>query len=107
MPDKFYKFWCLICIKSFLFVLFFVLRFSGVLRGLDVDKFAPRLSFFWGIGMNFYMVQLCFYFNTSNICSGGSFHLIVIKGFFSLLNKPRQPLCSVGHNYFLTSFEQS
>merc|ERR1719394_1689869 len=28
---------------------------QGVNRGLDVDKFAPRLSFFWGIGMNFYM----------------------------------------------------
>ena len=26
-------------------------------RGLDVDKFAPRLSFFWGIGMNFYLVR--------------------------------------------------
>ena len=24
-------------------------------RGLDVDEFAPRLSFFWGIGMNFYL----------------------------------------------------
>ncbi len=23
--------------------------------GLDIDDFAPRLSFFWGIGMNFYM----------------------------------------------------
>lgn len=23
--------------------------------GLDVDTFAPRLSFFFGIGMNFYM----------------------------------------------------
>ncbi len=23
--------------------------------GLDVDRFAPRLSFFWAIGMNFYM----------------------------------------------------
>nr|KAG5714278.1 hypothetical protein BaRGS_018495 [Batillaria attramentaria] len=28
---------------------------TGVSRGLDVDKFAPRLSFFWGIGMNFYL----------------------------------------------------
>lgn len=28
---------------------------TGVNRGLNVDKFAPRLSFFWGIGMNFYM----------------------------------------------------
>lgn len=28
---------------------------QGVKRGLDIDKFAPRLSFFWGIGMNFYM----------------------------------------------------
>jgi methylmalonyl-CoA mutase len=24
-------------------------------RGLDVDAFAPRLSFFWAIGMNFYL----------------------------------------------------
>ena len=23
--------------------------------GLNIDDFAPRLSFFWGIGMNFYM----------------------------------------------------
>ena len=23
--------------------------------GLDVDAFAPRLSFFWAIGMNFFM----------------------------------------------------
>ncbi|VDQ15351.1 unnamed protein product [Trichobilharzia regenti] len=23
--------------------------------GLNIDAFAPRLSFFWGIGMNFYM----------------------------------------------------
>lgn len=28
---------------------------QGVDRGLDIDKFAPRLSFFWGVGMNFYM----------------------------------------------------
>ncbi|RDD38588.1 Methylmalonyl-CoA mutase, mitochondrial [Trichoplax sp. H2] len=28
---------------------------TGVNAGLDVDSFAPRLSFFWGIGMNFYM----------------------------------------------------
>ncbi|HWD06559.1 MAG TPA: methylmalonyl-CoA mutase [Amycolatopsis sp.] len=28
---------------------------SGVDAGLDVDKFAPRLSFFWAIGMNFFM----------------------------------------------------
>lgn len=29
---------------------------TGVQRaGLDVDEFAPRLSFFWGIGMNFYL----------------------------------------------------
>src|ERR1700735_934036 len=24
-------------------------------RGLDIDQFAPRLSFFFGIGMNFFM----------------------------------------------------
>lgn len=30
---------------------------TGIRAGLDVDQFAPRLSFFWGIGMNFYMVN--------------------------------------------------
>uniref|UniRef100_A0A8C9RHN5 Methylmalonyl-CoA mutase, mitochondrial n=1 Tax=Scleropages formosus TaxID=113540 RepID=A0A8C9RHN5_SCLFO len=28
---------------------------TGVKAGLSIDEFAPRLSFFWGIGMNFYM----------------------------------------------------
>jgi methylmalonyl-CoA mutase len=28
---------------------------AGVAAGLDVDTFAPRLSFFWAIGMNFFM----------------------------------------------------
>ncbi len=28
---------------------------AGIDAGLDVDKFAPRLSFFWAIGMNFFM----------------------------------------------------
>ncbi len=28
---------------------------AGSAAGLDVDAFAPRLSFFWAIGMNFYM----------------------------------------------------
>ena len=28
---------------------------TGVARGLSVDDFAPRLSFFWAIGMNFFM----------------------------------------------------
>ena len=28
---------------------------AGLDAGLDIDKFAPRLSFFWGIGMNFFM----------------------------------------------------
>lgn len=28
---------------------------AGQEAGLDVDKFAPRLSFFWAIGMNFFM----------------------------------------------------
>ena len=28
---------------------------AGAEVGLDVDAFAPRLSFFWAIGMNFYM----------------------------------------------------
>ena len=28
---------------------------AGIDAGLDIDDFAPRLSFFWAIGMNFYM----------------------------------------------------
>jgi len=28
---------------------------TAINAGLDIDKFAGRLSFFWGIGMNFYM----------------------------------------------------
>ncbi|MGA2044500.1 MAG: methylmalonyl-CoA mutase, partial [Roseiarcus sp.] len=28
---------------------------AGIAAGLDVDRFAPRLSFFWAIGMNFFM----------------------------------------------------
>src|SRR5215204_577809 len=28
---------------------------AGLAAGLDIDRFAPRLSFFWAIGMNFYM----------------------------------------------------
>ncbi len=28
---------------------------TGLAAGLDIDLFAPRLSFFWGIGMNFFM----------------------------------------------------
>jgi len=28
---------------------------AGIKAGLSVDAFAPRLSFFWGIGMNFFM----------------------------------------------------
>ncbi|KAF0846736.1 methylmalonyl-CoA mutase [Nocardia caishijiensis] len=28
---------------------------AGIAAGMDVDKFAPRLSFFWAIGMNFFM----------------------------------------------------
>lgn len=28
---------------------------AGIDAGLDIDAFAPRLSFFWGIGMNYFM----------------------------------------------------
>jgi methylmalonyl-CoA mutase len=28
---------------------------AGIEAGLDIDRFAPRLSFFWAIGMNFFM----------------------------------------------------
>jgi methylmalonyl-CoA mutase len=28
---------------------------AGIRAGIDIDSFAPRLSFFWGAGMNFFM----------------------------------------------------
>ncbi len=28
---------------------------TGINAGIEIDKFAPRLSFFWGSGMNYYM----------------------------------------------------
>jgi methylmalonyl-CoA mutase len=28
---------------------------TAIAKGLDVDDFAPRLSFFWAVGMNFYL----------------------------------------------------
>ncbi|MGI9546767.1 MAG: methylmalonyl-CoA mutase [Flavobacteriaceae bacterium] len=28
---------------------------TGLRAGLDIDRFAPRLSFFWGVGMNHFM----------------------------------------------------
>jgi methylmalonyl-CoA mutase len=28
---------------------------TGIAAGLDVDSFAPRLSFFWAVGMNYFM----------------------------------------------------
>ncbi|MBX3183494.1 MAG: methylmalonyl-CoA mutase [Polyangiaceae bacterium] len=28
---------------------------AGIGAGLDIDRFAPRLSFFWAVGMNFFM----------------------------------------------------
>ena len=28
---------------------------AGLKAGLTVDRFAPRISFFWAIGMNYFM----------------------------------------------------
>src|SRR6186997_3307573 len=28
---------------------------TGIKAGIDIDQFAPRLSFFWAIGMNYFM----------------------------------------------------
>ena len=28
---------------------------TGIKAGMDIDSFAPRISFFWGIGMNYFM----------------------------------------------------
>ena len=37
---------------------------AGIAAGIDIDAFAPRLSFFWGISMNFYMVRMYIYLYT-------------------------------------------
>lgn len=42
---------------------FLVIKILGLKAGLTIDDFAPRLSFFWGIGMNFYMVSIFFFLN--------------------------------------------
>jgi len=28
---------------------------AGLKAGIPIDSFAPRISFFWGVGMNFFM----------------------------------------------------
>jgi Methylmalonyl-CoA mutase len=37
--------------------------------GLDVDDVAPRLSFFWGIGMQYYMEVRVYVFTTFSLCA--------------------------------------
>ena len=46
-----------ILLKCSFFEQFFIVyyAFEGIKAGMDIDQFAPRLSFFWGVGMNFYM----------------------------------------------------
>lgn len=35
---------------------FISVKLKGISVGMTIDQFAPRLSFFWGVGMNFYLV---------------------------------------------------
>ena len=45
----------------------------GLESGVSVDQIAPRLSFFFGIGMNFYMeVRGCIQSNLMPLTSNGS-----------------------------------
>lgn len=51
-----------LCIKHeisiyYIIYVYVVYNYAGIKAGIDIDAFAPRLSFFWGIGMNFYMVS--------------------------------------------------
>ena len=43
---------------------------AGLAAGLDIDSFAPRLSFFWAIGMNFFMEIAKM--RAARACSGAS-----------------------------------
>ncbi|VDK43655.1 unnamed protein product [Cylicostephanus goldi] len=45
---------------------------TGIDAGLSIDQFAPRLSFFWGISMNFYMNPKSFMLRTHSQTSGWS-----------------------------------
>src|SRR6516165_1194353 len=47
---------------------------TGIQAGLDIDTFAPRLSFFWGIGMNDFM-------EIAMICAARVLWAKLIKGF--------------------------
>jgi len=38
---------------------------TGIAAGMDIDRFAPRLSFFWAIGMNYFM-EVAKLFNPQN-----------------------------------------
>lgn len=44
----------------------------GLKAGIDIDAFAPRLSYFWGIGMNFFMVGCGQNFSFLNLLLGNS-----------------------------------
>jgi methylmalonyl-CoA mutase len=47
---------------------------AGVGSGLDIDAFAPRLSFFWAIGMNFFM-------EVAKLRAGRLLWAKIVKGF--------------------------
>ncbi len=47
---------------------------TGIAAGLDVDNFAPRLSFFWGIGMNYFM-------EVAKLRAGRLLWAKIVKGF--------------------------
>ena len=47
---------------------------TGIRAGLDVDRFAPRLSFFWAIGMNYFM-------EVAKMRAGRGLWAKIVKGF--------------------------
>jgi methylmalonyl-CoA mutase len=53
---------------------------AGLKAGLDIDDFAPRLSFFWGIGMNIFM-------EIAKMRAARYLWANIIKGFNPKLNK--------------------
>uniref|UniRef100_A0A914WFD0 Methylmalonyl-CoA mutase n=1 Tax=Plectus sambesii TaxID=2011161 RepID=A0A914WFD0_9BILA len=61
---------------------------TGLSAGLTIDEFAPRLSFFWGISMNFYMLHWL-YLVRQDLFSLSSIMYISIfgVGYISFTNK--------------------
>ncbi len=59
---------------------------TGITAGIDIDKFAPRFSFFWAIGMNHFM-------EIAKLRAGRLLWAKIVKQFNPKIRNP----CHCGH----------